>query len=798
MLLMGKLIQQHKTAIARSLLISFLLMIFLHSFSQHKEANIWYLGFRGGLDFNSGEPVVTPYSYASSYGGFQGNAVQCDTSGVVLFYSEGVHIYNRERNIMLNGEDLAGGDPISSQRVLIVQQPDHDNIYYVFIVGRGPGSTSSYSGLWYNIVDMEKDGTLGEVVQRDVFIPAAYDARNLLFSLKHKNQHDIFIITHKGTEKKYAAFMLSSNGFNTTPVLSESQNNNIANNSCGSYIKVSYNKKYLFFSDIDDFPGFIEICKFDDETGSVEYMYTEYKMNAQGENMHPSGIEFSPDSKYAYIAFNNRNHSVNIYQYDMQYVENAGQFTNSAISISMDGPGLGLQLATDGKIYGSYNPPDAGATTWEYQYVSVIHKPWERGAACNFEADAIDLTDPCYGPSLVNIHLDYLYRFEWEGICSGPDNGIAFKPNFQPVPASITWNFNDPDSGADSISTELYPVHYFTHGGEFEVSADLNYPPTPNYPFGRFEHTSRVVTVVQSPQPDLGADTLVCEGTEVTLNAGSEDGMYAWSDGTTFGHNIFNLTVADTGIYWVQVTNSNGCSTKDSIHVGWFNKAVFNETNMVITPTSCGGSNGSIAGIQIESVMTVSTMWYDGNDNLIGNTIDIDNLSVGNYFLHVTDTNGCITVSDSYTVSDAGDILISLVNYSSSHCMQHNGSINISASSGAGNDFLYSIDNGNTWQSDSIFEYLSSGNYFIRVKDQSGCETVYDNNPVIVEEIEGPQVITVDITHENDYLADGSINIEAIVNIGNILYSIDSGYSFQYNDGLFENLSAGTYYCVVI
>lgn len=105
MLLMGKLIQQHKTAIARSLLISFLLMIFLHSFSQHKEANIWYLGFRGGLDFNSGEPVVTPYSYASSYGGFQGNAVQCDTSGVVLFYSEGVHIYNRERNIMLNGED---------------------------------------------------------------------------------------------------------------------------------------------------------------------------------------------------------------------------------------------------------------------------------------------------------------------------------------------------------------------------------------------------------------------------------------------------------------------------------------------------------------------------------------------------------------------------------------------------------------------------------------------------------------------------------------------------------------------
>lgn len=797
MLSVGKQIQ--KKRIRRSLLIPLLLILFLNSYSQHKEANIWYFGDRGRLDFNSGEPVVPPYSYASPYGGFQGNAVQCDTSGNLLFYSEGYHIYNREHDIMLNGEELAGGDRTSSQRVLIVQQPGHDNIYYVFIVGRGTDSSTGLSGLWYNIVDMEKDGNLGKVIQKDVFIPAAHDAKNMLFSLKHKNQHDIFIITHKAAEKKYATFLLTNNGFNTTPVLSESQNNNNFSHSIGQYIKVSYNKKYLFHSDIDDTPGFIEICKFDDETGSIEYMYTEYKMNPQGENIYPSGIEFSPDSKYAYIAFHNRNDHVDIYQYDMQYVENAGQFTNSAVPISIDGPGLGLQLATDGKIYCSYDTDNGIPGIWHYQYVSVIHKPWVRGAACNFEADAIDLGEPCYGPSLVNIHLDYLYRFEWEGACAGPDNGITFKPNFQPTPASITWNFDDPEAEADSISTELSPIHYFTHGGEFEVSVVVHYPPTPSYPFGRVEKTSRIVEVFESPHPDFGPDTLVCEGTEVTLNAGNEDGFYAWSDGTTFGYNIFNLTVADTGIHWVQVTNTEGCSTRDSIHVGLYNKAVFNESNMIITPTSCGGSNGSIVGIQIDGVIPLSTQWYDGNGILISNTLDIGNLSVGNYFLHVTDTNSCITISDSYTITDDGNILITGVDFSPSHCSQSIGSISITASSGAGNNFLYSIQNGasGSWQPDSLFTGLSYGEYFIKVKDQSGCETVYANNPLVIENIEGPQVISTYVTNENDYSSDGSINIEAIVDLGNIQYSIDSGYNFQPNNSLFENLSAGIYYCVV-
>ena len=773
-----------------------LLLWFICAFfsaNAQKQANIWYFGNKCSLDFNSGEPeVLADYSQFS----FQGSASISDSLGNLIMYSEGQHIWNKEHIKMLNGANLAGGNPIATQRVLIIQKPESNNIYYVFIVGQGTFASNGVYGLWYNIVDINGDNGLGEVIEKDIFLNTAYDAQEKLFALKHQNNVDIWVITRKIKDHKFAAFLLSSSGLNETPVLSDAQVMPYTySDDTRGYLKVSYDKKYLLSAYwYSEPPNIIEVCKFDDFTGDIEFLYYEMKIDEQGVQLIPFGIEFSPDSKYAYIAYVTADDDVDIYQYDMQFIEDPSLFTQSAILIN-SGPGSGLQLATDGKIYCSY--PGTGIPI--YHHVSVIHKPWERGLACDFEADCIDMGTAEVWECFPNILLDHLYRFEWEGSCSGPDNGITFQPNFQPTPESITWNFNDPDAGDDSISTQLYPTHYFTHGGVFEVSADVNYPPTLNYPFGRFEHTSRIVTVEQSPQPNLGADTLMCEGSSINLNAGNEDGRYAWSDGT-FGQNIYSITVSDTGIYWVRVTNNKGCSTTDSIHVGWFDKAVFNENNLIITPTSCGGSNGSITGIVIEGVVPDYWEWYDGSGNLLSTDLDIYGLSVGNYFLHVTDTNNCVTISDSYTITDAGNILITAVDFSPSHCSQSIGSIKITASSGAGNIFSYSILNGasGSWQPDSLFINLPSGNYFIKVKDPSGCETVYGNNPVVIENIEGPNIITENVNHENDYLADGSIYLEALVDIGNIQYSIDSGYSFQTNNGLFENLSAGTYYCIVV
>ncbi len=68
------------------------------------------------------------------------------------------------------------------------------------------------------------------------------------------------------------------------------------------------------------------------------------------------------------------------------------------------------------------------------------------------------------------------------------------------------------------------------------------------------------VVIHQSPHLDLGADTTVCEG--YTLDAGSFE-TYLWNT----GEHSRQITVDSTGSYAVSVTDSNGCTARDSIKI---------------------------------------------------------------------------------------------------------------------------------------------------------------------------------------------------------------------------------------
>ena len=71
---------------------------------------------------------------------------------------------------------------------------------------------------------------------------------------------------------------------------------------------------------------------------------------------------------------------------------------------------------------------------------------------------------------------------------------------------------------------------------------------------------STLVTV-NAPNVDLGPDTTFCSGTNYTLDAGSGFTSYLWSDGSTNS----TLNVNGTGTYWVEVTNTAGCTNSDTV-----------------------------------------------------------------------------------------------------------------------------------------------------------------------------------------------------------------------------------------
>ncbi|HDO26834.1 MAG TPA: hypothetical protein ENH02_01835, partial [Bacteroidetes bacterium] len=770
-------------------LIFILVLLQLAFFAKaQKEANVWYFSYYAGLDFNSGQPQVLDGFFNS----FDNSACMSDSLGHFLFATDGETIWNRNKEIMQNGTGLKGSGG-SSQGVVIVQKPGSEFLYYVFTVDRYHYDNNP-RGLYYSIVDMTLDDSLGAVTgEKNILLDAAWDALGRVVAVKHDNGHDIWVITRKYVEDSYASFLLTSTGIDDIAVISFSPYRPFWT-SWGS-MKISYDKHFLITANSGDVhPGVepyerFDVNRFNASTGEIGFMYSiRLKQDIFNSNQLPNSVEFSPGSKLAYLCTlayapgSNVTTEHRIYQYDMSLIEDSALFAASALLITHNG-GSGLQLATDGKIYCGIHEYTTETT---YSPVSVIHYPWLRGTACYFEEDAIGFPEGhgaiYYFP---NILLDYLYRFEWEGHCSA--DPFYFQSNFQPVPSFIEWNFADPLSGSNNISHDINPVHTFTGGGQYEVHAHVEYPN------GRVEETSRVVTVTGTPKPDLGPDVLKCADEEVTLNAGNEQGFYTWSTGE-LGENANEITVSDTGRYWVQVSN-DGCLGYDTVHVGMYPKPEVNEDSLHIIPTACGGSTGKILGLQVTGTEPLSFEWYDADSTLLDTTLNLINLSVGNYFLHVLDGNGCITVSPGYTIEDAGNIQVTAVEKTDSHCGQGNGVITVTAQPSA--NLQYSIDNGANWQDNNIFGNLSAGKYFVRARDPSGCEGVYADNPVTIKEIAGPQVTQVTTVPETDNLANGEIDITATVDTGPVYYSIDNGATFQTDDGKFTNLTAGTYNCVL-
>ncbi|HKC67562.1 MAG TPA: hypothetical protein VKG26_04985, partial [Bacteroidia bacterium] len=118
-----------------------------------KQGNIWYFGNHAGIDFNSGSPV--PLSNGQTYSPdgtpIEGTSVISDNTGALLFYTNGMKIWNRNQQVMPNGNNLLGNFS-SSQAALIVPKPGSSRYFYVFTTDDFSEDNLQY-GFRYTVVD---------------------------------------------------------------------------------------------------------------------------------------------------------------------------------------------------------------------------------------------------------------------------------------------------------------------------------------------------------------------------------------------------------------------------------------------------------------------------------------------------------------------------------------------------------------------------------------------------------------------------------------------------------------------
>ncbi len=79
----------------------------------------------------------------------------------------------------------------------------------------------------------------------------------------------------------------------------------------------------------------------------------------------------------------------------------------------------------------------------------------------------------------------------------------------------------------------------------------------------KFRDSLVIQAVSVAPIVNLGNDTTLCGNNNLTLNVSQLNATYLWQNGTTNA----SITPAASGLYWVEVKNTTGCTKRDSINI---------------------------------------------------------------------------------------------------------------------------------------------------------------------------------------------------------------------------------------
>ncbi|MFN5629460.1 MAG: hypothetical protein ACK48W_09260, partial [Bacteroidota bacterium] len=429
------------------------LVVCNNSFSQ-KQNNQWRFGTAGAVDFNTVPPSFVNGAALSTG---EGSASVADRlTGALLFYTDGVTVWNALNQVMLNGTDLQGGSPVllsSTTAAVIIPKPSSCNLYYIITVDEG-ASGNTATGINYSLVDMTLDAGLGGIVLTQKNIPLVATTSEKLEIVPAANGNDFWLVTHDANT--FYSVLLTSSGFQSIPVTSVA-GGGLANTA--GHLKVNSAHNMLACGSL--FESNMKLFSFNNATGVVSDL-TEWKLNPVMLSNSPLvyGVEFSPSGQYMYISNLN-----SIVQYNLSVIDSA-IIRNSAYVLQTDGFYASLQLGPDSIIY-----VNAGS-------LESILNPDLGGAACNYQTNYISNQTGGGGYGLPK----WVYPGNYTP--SSTSNAIIFNENcfgaatqffIQDTTgiSSITWNFGDPNTGANNTAVGDTAFHTFSQFGLFTIQAIL-------------------------------------------------------------------------------------------------------------------------------------------------------------------------------------------------------------------------------------------------------------------------------------------------------------------------------------
>lgn len=358
-------------------------LLFPTLFFGQGETSNWYFGNGAGITFNN-DGSVAPITNGK-LDTFEGCATISDSFGDLLFYTDGIIVYDRYHELMQNGKDLFG-DPSSTQSALIVPKPGDPDIFFIFTVDTSAFENDPDRGLNYSIVDISLNNGKGSVTQKNIRLLNDCSEK-IAAVVKDCSDESIWLLTFAsigGTNATFNTFHAFE--INTGGVVSQSVKTTFGGldiEDPRGYLKISPDGTKLANANMQ---GGLYVYDFDAATGKLS---NQEDVFISGSNKAPYGVEFSPSSQYLYIhssndTFAETGHRSSLLQYDMWSIDiSESQQIIDTRSIYRGA----LQLGDNGKIYRT-----AAKNYFEgTPFLSVINNPNQNGDAVNYEHDAISL-----------------------------------------------------------------------------------------------------------------------------------------------------------------------------------------------------------------------------------------------------------------------------------------------------------------------------------------------------------------------------------------------------------------------
>ncbi|MBD8387398.1 hypothetical protein [Dysgonomonas sp. BGC7] len=324
----------------------------------------------------SGIPTEIPSSIYTHEGCF---AIS-DVDGNLLFYSNGITIWDKNGTPMPNANGDLTGHSSSSQSGVIVPYPGDNNKYIAFTLGANISDNLSYS-----IIDMTLRQGLGDVMPGKKNILISIGRRGMLgetlTAVRHSNREDFWIVAvGRGLDPStnYAAFLnvwkVDKNGVQHTPHYIVSVGSAPrADMYPNGYIVFSPNGSKFAWncygeSQENALVNFV-FGEFDNSTGKFGNRYIK-KLGTRNNDGHGYGVAFSKNGKYLYLTsvsgaeISPYGSNLTIYDIDALLANptttnpiNTFKFNPSFLPIKPQGqsegnPHLGaIGLAPDGRMY---------------------------------------------------------------------------------------------------------------------------------------------------------------------------------------------------------------------------------------------------------------------------------------------------------------------------------------------------------------------------------------------------------------------------------------------------------------